>query len=676
MHSRPIQVGTKICWPSVGASVRISADQDDVLVENTPEQLFEIAGNHSVQHRVSEAAPTIASPEPLLRLAQDIAAALVRLEYSIINGHEVETSSYSTPSHITTRRADFGKSSQATTTKNPRAASDLQEQAVSSTPLQRDIPTGSSKSTNQYSQIIGSSPATPSNKRKNEDGHEALAVKRQRTDPAHPVDDRQPLLVPSPKPNQSGPHKRKKEEVECETVQPLPKRHCSTFPREGEKLGRFDTALLDPALFDTTESSEQFPVILTDRAASEEVSVDPSTYPTNLDHCPQIDAYYTPVNPQTDPSTHIPGLSRLFGDERRMETHPVDWPSVQNVEFTQQEAYPSPNFEEQYVYTSDLGTIGPFWEAPSSQVPLDGAASAGPSVFSPLPSSNANVLYNSHGVGPYPSPPQPTATHGYPSPPTFVYQSSDHFMYRDPEPTLLHDRGPSYPVAPSAAENRGSRRIGSQYHHHHLAGSDSYGTIDNSSGDPNHSSARSEGPSFSLPPLFPYPPSTDIKNPWSSKRARSSTSGLPRFATLFEPVSSIRYKKNKLALPRILQDQVSPLPPISSRTPGSPLDDSYDEDDFCESFADIKTGEWRLRHDKVLGKYQVGTNKKCPPSSSLRSCVTVIPDQEKWFMQDLEHDLEEELNSNYREDEASGMSRKRSHYEEEDNRSVKRSREY
>ncbi|KAL2066094.1 hypothetical protein VTL71DRAFT_2165 [Oculimacula yallundae] len=154
----------------------------------------------------------------------------------------------------------------------------------------------------------------------------------------------------------------------------------------------------------------------------------------------------------------------------------------------------------------------------------------------------------------------------------------------------------------------------------------------------------SNGPLLNDHPLFSFAqpvgyPKTD------SPPGRSTSAKLPRYSKLFEPVSAAAYTRDgyKPSLPHILQDQVSLLSPISKRSPRSPIEDYYNEDDFCESVAKVSPGEIRLRDDKVLRKYRVHMVDVLDASSGLRNCVTVIQDEEKRLMAELEHDLEQEL---------------------------------
>ncbi|PVH82863.1 hypothetical protein DL98DRAFT_586027 [Cadophora sp. DSE1049] len=660
-------------WQSINASVENTASPD-VLVENDSKQSLKFDASPFANGTFAEATPAVTPQDPLLCLAQHIAAALVRLECSILAVDESPSTPHVTADQTAPKTTYAVKTGQATTAESSYTESALRDKADSSSPPHSSIAEDLSSSKGQSPMTFGSPATTQSKKRKNEDRNDVLIVKRQRTDFGQPVDQKQPPPSPSFEPKKPTAQKRKKEDDEdLETSQ---KRHRSSSTSDVGQFGRFDVALLDPALFTTPASSEPSPVVSNNPPAGE-VAPASSPCPANLDSYPE-NSKYQPANQQTDAVTHIPGLGRLSEVQVHTENSSSSPTTRQSTVFQQPEEYPSPYFGQQ--------SPDPMWELPGWHIPPAIPAYAASPATS-LSSSDPSVSYHSHDFEFHPLHPQPiTPSYEYPSPPALIYQSSHNSFYSEPEPVLHYNQAPIYPAAPAAARTQGSRRIGGEYHYHDPAFStaDNYPAIDarlldcnNPSGSPFHNPSLSRAPLLNETTLFSYPQVPSTRKPHSAKRIKASRQCLPQFATLFEPVSSVRCRENKLALPRILQDQVSPLPPISSRTPRSPIDDGYDGDDFRESSVDISQGELLLRDDKVLGKYRVSSNKKYPLSSGLRNCVTIILEKEKWFMQELEHDLEEELKTKNEGKPPSTMSSKRHRDDEEDSRyGVKRSRLY
>ncbi|KAK0122228.1 hypothetical protein ONS95_010481 [Cadophora gregata] len=651
----------EVLWQTITASIKSSSSPDQVPRENAREQVLESNISSSSNDTDSEVNQAAASSEPLHCPAHDTAGALGRLERSNVAGGKISSGLHSTTDHTTTNSKDSGKFVQAVPSEKARTETRLHDMVEASISLNK-VPKDLCKSTANSGGTFADPVATSFKKRKIDDHHDILAVKKQRTDPRRSGVEKTLPPPPSPEPKATTTQKRSKEDDE--QPEPSRKRQCTSSSRDVGKLGRFDAALLDPALFASFPSSELSSIMPVNPAPAEEITLNPP-YPDNLDSISPTPDHQLPVTQQTDIFAHIPGLGRLPKVQDQTQAVPTSLATIQNDKPQDFDEYLLPLFEQQYHFDSDFGCTEPVQGLTAEYF------DEGVSAFAAFPE-----------VYPVSSPDLEAASHQtdylgiYPSPPPMVHQAADHFTYLEPEPSLYQEQASNYPVAPVAALYRGNRRVGSEYHCHNP---DASPTIDpqllNGSSP---SESQSKNLSFSQSPLcgeaslLSYLQAPSTRKGHSAKSA-GRKSGLPRYATLFEPVSSIRLG-NKLAIPRILKDQVSPLSPISSRTPRSPIDDDFDEDDFRTSTTDISPGEMRLMKDKVLGKYRVSSNKKCPPSSRLRKCVTVIPEQEKWFMQELEHDLEQGLKAENEKQSHSEMNRKRYCDDDEDKRSARRSR--
>ncbi|CZT13193.1 uncharacterized protein RCO7_01601 [Rhynchosporium graminicola] len=237
-------------------------------------------------------------------------------------------------------------------------------------------------------------------------------------------------------------------------------------------------------------------------------------------------------------------------------------------------------------------------------------------------------------------------SHEWPNSTPLTYNSPNFYEYPSQEPLAFNDR------------RRGFLTLSGEQHGAGPGTDDSYSgyptpnSYDNSMIDPMLLCVHKPSDVFSKP-LLPAAPRLNDNSLSSSTHSMTipkskitknpgTSPGLPPFCQFFDPVpaNSKLWHWGKPKLPYALKKQVSLLAPIQDRSRKSLIDTHYDDDDFRISRAGLSSGEIRLRYDKVLGKYQVHSEKIYDASSCLRNCVTIIQDEEEKFRTELERDLQ------------------------------------
>ncbi|KAH9218698.1 hypothetical protein DL95DRAFT_405728 [Leptodontidium sp. 2 PMI_412] len=387
-----------------------------------------------------------------------------------------------------------------------------------------------------------------------------------------------------------------------------------------------------------------------------------SPRPNTLDPNLKTNTPSTPVNQQTDAVTNIPGLGRLCEVQDRgtllslldiglcPEFHVAEEPAF---------SYPSPQAN------SSISESSNDWQSLSWCDFSTSSTVAKSPIFYPRPSFMNNWFDFRSSANPL----QPTTqSYEYPISNPLVYGTSHNLVHQELEPIGHTDQASGF-LAPS--QNQDSEPFGTEYHRPAIPSliPDDLSVIDpqllafdDSIGSPFSNPSLSSAPLLNEHPLFSSPQSPTRPNTQSNEH-QNAPPDLPQFSRMFSPQSAIISEKSPL--PYLLQRQVSPLPPLSSGTPQSPRDDSYDDDDFRISSAEPTARELKLRAETS------------PPPSKLRNWVTVITDAEKQFMAELELELEQELERKSDDESPVKISRKRRLSDAGDDdgeRSAKRSR--
>ncbi|KAG4430671.1 hypothetical protein IFR05_013841 [Cadophora sp. M221] len=390
-------------------------------------------------------------------------------------------------------------------------------------------------------------------------------------------------------------------------------------------------------------------------------SQDPKSWPraNTLDPNSKTNTPSTPANQQTDAVTNIPGLGRLCGVQGRgMLSSLLDLGFSPDFHVLEESAfyYPSPRTN------SNISESSNDWQSSGRyNFPIPPTVAESP-MFRPGPSFINNLSDFGSSTNPLRL---ATQSYEYPMSNPLAYGTPNNPVHQEPQtadqtdqPDQTESHHPTNPLTSDDLSAIDPRLL----------------ALDNPSSSPFYDPAPSSAPLLSEHPLFssPQSPTTPSSQPLDHQNAPTS---LPQYSQIFSPQSAMISEKQPL--PWLLQKQVSTLLPISSRTPKPPIDDSYDDDDFRISSAETTARELKLRAGKVLTQYQVRRRKLQAPPSKLRSVVTVITDEEKRFMAELEHELEQELEREMEYEVPVNMNRKRRSCDSEDDaseHSAKRSR--